>query len=99
MAKKSLEERVSAIEAQLGDKTLQEHFRNQAELIDRLFAYHLGEIDKRFGQMDKRFDEMDKRFDEMDKAWDMKFEMNLAPIRSDLGAVNEALRIILARLN
>ena len=107
MAKESLEERVSAIEAQLGDKTLQEHFREQAELIDRLFAYHLGVIDKRFGQVDKRFDEMDKRlgekmdqrFNEMYKRWDAKFESNLAPVRSDLAAVKDALRIILTRLN
>ena len=97
MAKKSLEERVSAIEAQLGDKTLHEHFREQAELVDRLFAY-------RFGEMDERFRErMDKRFEEMDKGWnaklDAKFESNLAPIRSDLAAVKDALRIILTRLN
>jgi uncharacterized protein YukE len=112
MAKKSLEERVSAIEAQLGGKTLQEHFREQAELIDRLFAYRFGEMDKRFGErmdrrfgeMDKRFGEkMDKRFEEMDERWnvklDAKFESNLAPIRSDLAAVKDALKIILTRLN
>jgi hypothetical protein len=29
--------RVAVIEAQLGGKTLQDHFREQAELIDRLF--------------------------------------------------------------
>ena len=96
MAKKSLEERVSAIEVQLGDKTLQEHFREQAELIDGLFAYHLVEIDKRFGQVDKRFDEMNR---DWDARLDAKFESNLAPIRSDLGAVKDALRIILGRLN
>jgi hypothetical protein len=33
----------------LAGKTLEEHFREQAELIDRLFIY--------------RFDEMDKRWD------------------------------------
>ena len=38
MAKKSLEERVSILEAQLAGKTLQEHFREQAELIDERFA-------------------------------------------------------------
>ena len=31
MAERSLEERVSAIEAQLGNKTLEQHFREQAE--------------------------------------------------------------------
>ena len=38
MAEKSLEERVSAIEAQLGHRTLEQHFREQAELIDRRFV-------------------------------------------------------------
>jgi hypothetical protein len=49
MAKKSLEERVSAIEAELAGKTLEEHFREQAELIDRLFAYRFEELDKKWG--------------------------------------------------
>jgi hypothetical protein len=35
MADQSLEDRVSALEAQLGNKTLEQHFREQAELIDR----------------------------------------------------------------
>ena len=49
MAKKSLEDRVSAIEAQLAGKTLQEHFREQAELIDQLFDYRFEQLDKKWG--------------------------------------------------
>jgi CHASE3 domain sensor protein len=45
MAKRSMEERVSAIEAQLAGKTLEEHFREQAELID-----------ERFSEQDKKWD-------------------------------------------
>ena len=33
-----MEDRVSAIEAQLAGKSLEEHFREQAELIDQRFA-------------------------------------------------------------
>ena len=44
-----MEDRVTAIEAQLAGKTLQEHFREQAELIDRLFAYRFDELDKKWG--------------------------------------------------
>lgn len=43
-----MEERVSAIEAQLAGKTLQEHFREQAELIDRLFIHRFDEFDKKW---------------------------------------------------
>jgi hypothetical protein len=48
LADKSLEVRLSAVEAQLGGKTLQEHFREQAELIDRLFVYRFEDLDKRW---------------------------------------------------
>jgi hypothetical protein len=85
MAKKSLEERVSIIEAQLAGKTLQEHFREQAELIDRLFIY--------------RFDEFDKKWEaKFDAKLETKLDAKLAPIRNDLAAVREAVKIILTRL-
>ena len=48
MAEKSLQERVSAIEAQLAGKTLQEHFREQAELIDQRFVEQDKKWDVRF---------------------------------------------------
>ena len=37
MAEKTIEGRLSALEAQLENKTIGQHFREQAELIDRLF--------------------------------------------------------------
>lgn len=37
MTAKSLADRVAALEAKLGNKTLQEQFREQAELIDERF--------------------------------------------------------------
>ena len=48
MAEKSLAERVSAIEDELAGKTLEEHFREQAELLDQRFA----EQDVRFGRLE-----------------------------------------------
>ena len=49
MAGKSLADCVAALDAKVGGKTIEEQFREQAELIDKLFIY--------------RFDEMDKRWD------------------------------------
>jgi hypothetical protein len=46
MAEKTLEERVAALETQMLGKNLQKHFRDQAELIDRMFAYRFEEFDK-----------------------------------------------------
>ena len=53
MAKKSLEERVTAIEVQLAGKTLQEHFREQAELIDQRFAEQNQKWETRFGRLER----------------------------------------------
>jgi len=39
--------RVAALEAQLANKTLEQHFREQTELIDRLFAYRFGEFERK----------------------------------------------------
>ena len=46
MTDKALQDRVSALEAQLRSKPLDEHFREQAELIDRLFVYRFDEFRK-----------------------------------------------------
>ena len=48
MAAKSLADRVAALEAKVGSKSIEEQFREQAELIDRLFAYRFEEFDKRW---------------------------------------------------
>jgi DNA anti-recombination protein RmuC len=104
MAKKSLEERVGALEAQLGNKTLEQHFREQAELIDRRFAESFREeaelIDRlfvyRFDEFDKKWDvKLDARFrifeKKLDSQLEEKFDAKLRPI-------NEILKVILARL-
>jgi len=52
MAAKSLSDRVAALEAKVGSKTLQEQFREQAELIDELFAYRFEQLGK---QLSPRF--------------------------------------------
>ena len=71
-------------------KSLQEHFREQAELIDRLFTYRFDEFDKKWdAKVDRRF----KTFEEkLDAKLEEKFETKLQPI-------NEILKVILARLS
>ena len=44
---------VSAIEAQLAGRTLQEHFREQAELLDLRFAEQDERWDVRFGRLEE----------------------------------------------
>jgi hypothetical protein len=48
MAEKTLEDRVSTGEAQLGNEAPGGHVREQAELIDRLFVYRFDELDKKW---------------------------------------------------
>jgi hypothetical protein len=48
MAGKSLEDRVGMLEKKLGSKTLEEQFREEAELIDRRFL----EVYSRFTRVD-----------------------------------------------
>jgi hypothetical protein len=62
MADKSLDQRVALLERSMGDKTLEEHFRQHAELIDRRFA----EMHARFTAQDKRFEAVDARFTSID---------------------------------
>ena len=47
MSAKSLADRVAALERKVGSKFIEEHFREQAELIDRLFTYRFEEYDKK----------------------------------------------------
>jgi chromosome segregation ATPase len=49
MAEKLLANRVAALEAKLGSKTIEEHFREEAEFIDKLFAYRFEELDTKWG--------------------------------------------------
>ena len=99
----SLEARVAALEAKVGDKSLDERFREQVELIDRLFVHHLDEMDRRWdAKLQERDRTWDAKLDERDRRWDAKleeqFEAKLSPIQRDLAALRDAVTMILSRL-
>jgi hypothetical protein len=111
MAAKSLAVRVAALEAKVGGRTIEEQFREQAELIDRLFAFQFEEFDKKWdakfdsrlvnfeNRLDAKFDTRLAKFEDgLDAKFDAKFEEKLEPIRTDLAAVRDAVKIILTRL-
>jgi hypothetical protein len=100
MAKKSLEERVSAIEAQLGGKTLQEHFREQAELIDRLFAFRFRELEDRWdAKLDATLEtKLEQKLEALETKLDRTFEIKLQPIRRDVGVMKDTLMLLVKRL-
>jgi hypothetical protein len=111
MSVKTLEGRISTIETLLGNKTLEEHFREQADLIDRRFADGFREqaelIDRLFVY---RFEELDKKQDAaldstpenlegaLDANVDAKFDAKLEPIKRDLAVIKDAVKAILMRL-
>jgi hypothetical protein len=107
MSEKSLEERVSAIEAQLGNKTLEQHFREQAELIDRRFAESFREqgelIDRlfvyRFDEFDAKWDaKLDSKLANLEGKLETKFDAKIEPIKRELAVIKHAVKIILTRL-
>lgn len=107
----SLEARVAAIEAQLAGKTLETHFREQAELFDRRFAESFREqaevIDQRlahdFREQAELIDRLfTYRFEEFDKKWEGKLAAGLAGLEqridTKLERRLEPLRTELGRL-
>lgn len=71
------------------DKTLEKHFRAQAEMLD-----------ERFAQVDARFVEMDKKWDvKLESKLEAKFEEKLAPIYRDLTILREGMKIILTKID
>ena len=63
MAGKSLADRLAALEAKVGGKSIEAQFREQAELIDRRF-------DDEFRQQAELIDKLFAyRFEELDKKW------------------------------
>lgn len=93
MSDKSLEKRVTVLEAMMGDKTLEEHFREHAELIDRRFA----EVHARFAEIHARFTAQDKRFEAMDERFN-RVDHELGMIRRDVGTILAKLTDIGTRL-
>ena len=83
--RRRFEERLSALEAQLENKTIEQHFREHAELIDRRFAESFREqaelIDRLFVY----------RFEGLDKKLDAKLDARLSSLENRLDAKLAAL--------
>src|SRR5688572_6439100 len=86
MTAKSLAARVAALEAKVGSKSIEEQFREQAELIDRRFNQGFREqaelIDRVFAY----------RFEELDKKWAPRFatmERAIGAVQSDVGTLKK----------
>lgn len=108
MTDKTLDQRVALLEASMGGKTLEEHFREHAELIDRRFAL----VDLRFAEVHARFTAQDKRFEAIDAqfsavhsrlgAMDERFnriDSEFSVLRGDVTGVHAKLDVILKKLN
>jgi hypothetical protein len=88
MTAKSLADRVAAVEAKVGSTSIEEQFREQAELIDRRLSRGFREqaelIDRMF---DYRFEEQDKklapRFATMERA--------IGEVQSEVGTLRQDL--------
>jgi hypothetical protein len=93
MTNPSLVARVAALEEKVGNKTMQEQFRDQAELMDR-------RLDESFRSQAALIDRLfAATFEELDGKWDVKLGEQLLPIKSDLGILREGMKIILAKLS
>lgn len=82
MARKSLEERVTAIEAQLAGKSLEEHFREQAELIDERFAIRDAKWDSRFRTIERDISTL---------------KVDVSALKKDMVIVREGMAVLLKR--
>lgn len=87
-------DRVAALEIKVGSKTIQEQFREQAELIDRRF-------DESFREQAELIDRVFAyRFEELDKKWGPRFEsveQRIGALQKDMAIVREGIRILLKR--
>ena len=103
MAENTLEDDVSPAAAPSRGKTLEERFREQAELIDRLFAYRFAEFDQRWNAtLDVRLaaleDALESRLEtNVDSNLETKLNGKLEPIRRDLAVIKHTAKVILSR--
>jgi hypothetical protein len=94
-----------------GNRTIEEQFREQAELIDRLFLCRFDEFDKKWdGKRDARFARFEQKLNarlvglensleaRLESKLETKLEAKLEPLRNDLAALKHAVQIVLARL-
>jgi len=94
----------SAIESQLAGKNLQEHFREQAELIDTLFAYRFDELDKKWNGV-PRFGAVERdvgilKFDVSTLKSDVStLKSDVSALKKDMAIVREGIGILLKRHN
>ena len=78
---------VAALEAKVSSKSIDEQFREQAELIDRRFT-------DEFRQQAERIDRLfAQRFEELDERWSPRF----ANLEKDIAIVREGIGILLKR--
>jgi hypothetical protein len=89
MAKESLEERVAVIEAQLAGKTLEEHFREQAEMIDERFAVLDAKWDARFQVMERDITTL--------KVDVSALKVDVGSLKKDMTIVREGMAVLLKR--
>jgi hypothetical protein len=76
MADRTLAQRVAALERQMEGKTLQQHFREHAELVERLLIYRLEESEKR---QDAKWDaRLDIKLAALEERQDAKWDTKLA---------------------
>ena len=92
-----MEQRVAALEEQMQGKTLQEHFREQAERFDRAFGYRFEEFEKK---MDAKLGALETRLDaKWEQKFEQTFEQKFSPVRVQLTAIEDVVRTILRRLS
>jgi len=96
MAKKSLEARVSLIEVQLAGKTLEEHFREQAELIDERFAIRDAKWDARFWVIERDISTLKADVGTL-KSDVATLKGDVDSLKKDMVIVREGLAILLQR--
>jgi DNA anti-recombination protein RmuC len=84
MSDNSLEKRIAVLEAMMGGKTLEEHFREHAELIDRRFA----EVHARFAEIHARFTAQDKRFEAIEAQFSSMYQQ-FSAIHSHFATMDE----------
>ena len=77
----SLANRVAALEVKVGSKTIEEQFREEAGLIDRLFAQRFEELDKRWGP----------RFAAMERALGV-VQTDVSTLKTDVSALKSILK-------
>ena len=94
MPKRSLEDRLSFVEAQLAGKTLQEHFREQAELIDKRFAVRDAKWDARFRNIERDIAilQSDVRVLKADVA---ELKTDVAGLKTDVGGLKKDMSVVL----